>query len=121
MSAVLEIIDEPEQGPSSTTPLVLIHDGSGTIFHYYMLGPLNRTVYAIAYPYFDDQTMPPGGLYQLATEYVEAIRETIGKGPVIIGGTPPRRFTLSYHRMLTLCRMVFRRQYITRDIQNPRS
>lgn len=119
MSAVLEKIDEPEQGSSSTTPLVFIHDGSGTIFHYYMLGPLNRTVYGVAYPYFDDQTMPPGGLHQLATEYAEAIRETIGKGSVIVGGS--RLLTLSYHRILTLYRMVFWRQYIAGDIQNPRS
>ena len=119
MSAVLEKIDEPEQGLSSTTPLVLIHDGSGTIFHYYMLGPLNRTVYGVAYPYFDDQTMPPGGLHQLATEYAEAIRETIGKGSVIVGGN--RLLTLSYHHILTLCRVVLWRQYIPGDIQNPRS
>ena len=119
MSAILEKIDESEQGSSSNTPLVFIHDGSGTIFHYYMLGPLNRTVYGVAYPYFDDQTMPPGGLHQLATEYVEAIREAIGKGSVIVGGS--RLLMLSCHRILTLYRMVLWRQCIARDIQNPRS
>ena len=119
MSAVLEKIDEPEQGSSSTTPLVLIHDGSGTIFHYYMLGPLNRTVYGVAYPYFDDQAIPPGDLHQLAKEYAQAIRETIGKGSVIVGGS--RLLTLSCHHILTLYRMVFWWQYIAGDIQNPRS
>jgi hypothetical protein len=114
MSAALEKVDEPEQGSPDTTPLVLIHDGSGTVFHYYMLGPLNRTLYAIAYPYFDSQSMPAGGLHQLATEYVAAIRETVGKGPIIVGGS--RLLSQSYHGMLTLYRVVFWWQYSAGDI-----
>lgn len=87
MPAILEEVDKPMHGYGSATPLVLIHDGGGTIFQYFMLGSLRRATYAIANPYFDDGIKPAGGIPQLAKEYAEAIRGTIGKGPVIVGGT----------------------------------
>lgn len=72
----------------TNTPLILIHDGGGTIFEYCMLGSLHRRTHAIANPYFDDGGSPPaGGLQQLAQEYVEAIEATIKEGPILVGGT----------------------------------
>lgn len=87
MPAVLERVDRL-QAPAFHTPLVLIHDGGGTTFQYYMLKPLYRRLYAIPNPYFDEGGSPPaGGVPQLAKEYAEAIQATIGNGPVLIGGT----------------------------------
>ncbi|KAK4892681.1 hypothetical protein LTR49_028564, partial [Elasticomyces elasticus] len=86
MQTVLEKLDTPREKHVSNIPLVLIHDGRGTIFQYYMLGPLYRHTYGIAYPYFDDGGMPEGGVPQIAMKYAEAIRRDIRKGPVLIGG-----------------------------------
>lgn len=87
MPAILEEIDNPKDGYGSAIPLVLIHDGGGSIFQYFMVGSLGRTIYGIANPYFESGVRPEGGIPQLAKEYAEAIRGTIETGPVIIGGT----------------------------------
>jgi hypothetical protein len=89
MPAVLERLDTLRlRGHASHIPLILIHDGGGTIFEYYMLGPLYRRTYGIPNPYFHDGGSPPaGGVPQLAKEYAEAIQATIRNGPILIGGT----------------------------------
>lgn len=87
MSAELQEVYEAERGDEDLAPIVLIHDGGGTIFQYFMLGYLGRRTYAIANPYFQSGSQPKGGLPELAKEYAEAIKQEIGKGPVIIGGT----------------------------------
>ena len=80
-------LEELDCSYNPAVPLVLIHDGGGTIFQYYMLGPLNRTTFAIASPYFDSGIRPTGGVPELAKEYASAIRNEIGRGSVILGGT----------------------------------
>lgn len=84
--AFLEEIDIPVDEDSHATPIILIHDGSGTTFQYYLLEPLNRPIYAISNPYFNTGTRPMGGVPQLAKEYIRAIEEEIGDGDIIIGG-----------------------------------
>ncbi|KAK4159116.1 Alpha/Beta hydrolase protein, partial [Cladorrhinum sp. PSN259] len=67
------------------TPLILIHDGGGTIFAYYCLNPLHprREVYAIANPRY--HSLPPadfpsslpqweGGIPQMAAHYLSLIK-----------------------------------------------
>lgn len=84
MAARLEEVDINELNCGSP-PLILIHDGGGTTFQYYMLGPLQRSTYAISNPYFRDGVAPPGGIPHLAEEYAAAIRKTM-RGRIIIGG-----------------------------------
>lgn len=69
------------------TPLVLVHDGGGTIFSYYCLGDLERTVYGIYNPYYhsEDKTWE-GGIPEMARHYVDLIRATVPEGPIILGG-----------------------------------
>jgi thioesterase domain-containing protein len=86
MPAELVEISKTRNLPKSSVPLVLIHDGGGTIYQYHLLGPLNRDVYGIANPYFDSGIKAAGGIPELAMDYAEAIRRSVGSGPVIIGG-----------------------------------
>lgn len=86
MPAEVQEVYEAERSDEALLPIVLIHDGGGTVFQYFMLGYLGRQTYAIANPYFESGTIPGGGLPALAKEYVTAIEQELGKGPVIIGG-----------------------------------
>lgn len=85
--AVLEEIDVPDGEGADCTPLVLIHDGSGMTFQYYMLQIQDRPVYAITNPYFSDGSTPEGGVTQLALEYIKAIDADLGDVEIIVGGT----------------------------------
>jgi thioesterase domain-containing protein len=71
---------------STAVPLVLIHDGGGTIYSYLNLGQLHRDVYAIFNPHFDDGSPWMGGIPEMAQEYAKMIRAKIGRGPIILGG-----------------------------------
>ncbi|KAK4044902.1 Alpha/Beta hydrolase protein [Parachaetomium inaequale] len=75
---------------SNATPLILIHDGGGTIFSYYCLGnlaPPARAVYGIANPRYESGTAWAGGLPEMARAYQEFIKAAIPRGgDVIIGG-----------------------------------
>ncbi|QIW98567.1 hypothetical protein AMS68_004085 [Peltaster fructicola] len=86
MQAEAQEIYQGEREDEAATPIVLIHDGGGTVFQYYMLEYLGRRTYAIANPYFESGSKPEGGLPELAKEYVKAIQAAIGNGPVILGG-----------------------------------
>lgn len=121
MPAELEEIDKPRDSKSSAVPLVLIHDGGGTIFQYYMLGPLNREVYGIANPYHNASEKPAGGIHELAREYVEAIRKTIGRGPVIVGGEyfPDHSTALPSSPNPGILRMVVWRHDLPRSLPAP--
>ncbi|KAH6613208.1 Alpha/Beta hydrolase protein [Boeremia exigua] len=68
------------------TPLVLIHDSSGTTFSYFRLGSLNRDVWAIHDPHFDEGTPWKGGFGEIAEHYIKLI-ETAGiRGSILLGG-----------------------------------
>ncbi|OKL62750.1 hypothetical protein UA08_01301 [Talaromyces atroroseus] len=69
------------------TPLVLFHDGGGTIASYYCLGNFGRTVYGIHDPRFLVNLPWKGGLSEMARVYAELIRTIISPGEnVILGG-----------------------------------
>ncbi|KAK1756938.1 hypothetical protein QBC47DRAFT_298270 [Echria macrotheca] len=68
------------------TPLVMIHDGGGTTFSYYLLGNLDRTVYGIANPHFRSGEAWEGGIPEMARYYVDLIKSVIPRGKVILGG-----------------------------------
>ncbi|KAF2158325.1 hypothetical protein M409DRAFT_38329 [Zasmidium cellare ATCC 36951] len=84
MSAHLECIEVSDQD-STALPLVLVHDGGGTVFQYFLLGPFYRQVYAISSPYFRGGGKPEGGIPQLAKEYARAIQAELGQGNIILG------------------------------------
>jgi hypothetical protein len=90
MQATLEIVDVKSnlcvETAETTLPLILLHDGGGTIFQYFFLGPLNRETYAIASPYFESENRPNRGISQLAAEYIQAIRRETQHKSFIIGG-----------------------------------
>lgn len=76
---------------SDATPLVLIHDGGGTIFNYYFLSDLDRPVFGIANPHFDTKEPWPS-LDAMAGLYAGWIKDEIKAGPVILGGGCRSRF-----------------------------
>jgi pimeloyl-ACP methyl ester carboxylesterase len=82
----LEEIQACDTPGESNTPLVLIHDGGGTTFQYWLLEDLNRQVFGIASPYFESGQKPPGGIKQLANDYASAIRTHLGPTKIILGG-----------------------------------
>ena len=84
---ISEVQDAPSSG--SSIPLVMIHDGGGTVFNYWTLGPLHRQMYAISDPAFDSGAEWKGwegGLKQMAELYCNMIRKEIGKGKILLGG-----------------------------------
>ena len=87
MPVKLETLEPENSKGKPKTPLVLIHDGGGTIFQYFLLGPFGRETLGIANPYFDQGGKPLGGIKQLAQEYADAIWSHFERGPLIIGGT----------------------------------
>ncbi|KAL3420509.1 thioesterase domain-containing protein [Phlyctema vagabunda] len=75
-------------GPAGTrrAPLVLLHDGGGTIFSYFLLKAPNCAVYGIHNP----RTQPPqdweGGLPQMALEYLTVLKKRFQNRPILLGG-----------------------------------
>ncbi|KAF2150239.1 alpha/beta-hydrolase [Myriangium duriaei CBS 260.36] len=74
------------KGSDSLAPLVLLHDGGGTIYSYHALGPLHRDVYGISNPKFESDLAWEGGIPEMALTYADMIRENIPAGPVLLGG-----------------------------------
>ncbi|KAK3308279.1 Alpha/Beta hydrolase protein [Chaetomium strumarium] len=69
------------------TPLVLIHDGGGTIFSYYCLGDLGRPVFGIANPSYQSGEPWKGGIPEMARRYLEFVKSAVPRGgDVILGG-----------------------------------
>ena len=68
------------------TPLVLIHDGGGTIFGYHCLGKLERPVYGIYNPHFGTENTWSGGIPEMAVHYVRLVRAAVPEGPIFLGG-----------------------------------
>ncbi|KAK4181497.1 Alpha/Beta hydrolase protein [Triangularia setosa] len=68
------------------TPLVLIHDGGGTVFSYYCLGELDRPVHGISNPNYDSGEPFPGGIQEMAKLYIKYIKNVVPRGNLMIGG-----------------------------------
>ena len=67
-------------------PLVLIHDGGGTTFSYFMLGNLRREVWAIHNPRHWTAEPWQGGISEMAAEYIDLIHAAGIRGPILLGG-----------------------------------
>ncbi|KAL7947432.1 alpha/beta-hydrolase [Trichoderma barbatum] len=67
-------------------PLVLIHDGGGTTFGYFMLGSLYREVWAIHNPHYFDGGAFEGGMDEMARLYIQCMKNTGIKGNILLGG-----------------------------------
>lgn len=73
-------------GSASATPLILIHDGGGTVLSYKALGSLDRDVYGISNPRFDNGQPWEGGIPEMARSYTQMIKARIPKGDLLLGG-----------------------------------
>jgi iterative type I PKS product template protein len=68
-----------------TTPLILIHDGSGLVEYIRSLSSLGRDLWGIYNPNFMN-SQPWESVVSMATEYAKYTRETVRFGPVLLGG-----------------------------------
>ncbi|KAK4092788.1 Amt4 [Purpureocillium lilacinum] len=76
----------PYKQANPPTPIVLIHDGGGTIFSYFILGSLNRDVWAIYNPKFFDGEAWEGGMDEMARHYIDLIVDAGISGTILLGG-----------------------------------
>ncbi|EPE08631.1 thioesterase domain containing protein [Ophiostoma piceae UAMH 11346] len=70
----------------NAAPLVLFHDGGGTIFSYHLLDDLGRKVWGIANPRFKTRIPWDGGLREMGAAYAKYVATAVPYGPVILGG-----------------------------------
>ncbi|KAH7330547.1 thioesterase domain-containing protein [Rhexocercosporidium sp. MPI-PUGE-AT-0058] len=71
---------------SARAPLVLFHDGAGTLFNYFLLRPLGTDVFGLADPRATAQRPWDGGIEEMARYYLECMKTAVKPGPVILGG-----------------------------------
>jgi thioesterase domain-containing protein len=77
----------PGKTPTTVTPLILIHDGGGTTYSYFLLGDLGRPVYGISNPRYESGQPWEGGMPEMAELYIQLIRNILPQGgPIILGG-----------------------------------
>lgn len=76
-----------QDGPAAATPLILFHDGGGTVFSYYFIDNVHRTVYGVANPRLESGRPWKGGVQEMAKEYCALVRQCVPSGEVILGGT----------------------------------
>ncbi|KAG6002743.1 hypothetical protein E4U21_002800 [Claviceps maximensis] len=67
-------------------PLVLIHDGGGTTFSYFLLGNLDRDVWAVHNTQYFEGGLWEGGLDEMATTYLDAMVTEGIQGGIMLGG-----------------------------------
>lgn len=82
----MDLVQPAPPGLETEAPLVLIHDGGGTVVSYFHLGSLDRTVYAIQNPRFYSGEPWEDGLPEMAREYTQSIKSEIPSGPILLGG-----------------------------------
>ncbi|KAG9250296.1 Alpha/Beta hydrolase protein [Emericellopsis atlantica] len=76
-----------QSAPGTTNlPLVLIHDGGGTSFAYFLLGELKRDVWAIHDPNYWEGKTWPGGMDEMARHYIVLMRNAGIRGKILLGG-----------------------------------
>ena len=68
-----------------TTPLILIHDGSGLVEYIHNVSSLGRDLWGIYNPHFIS-SQPWESVVSMAAEYAKHIKETVSFGPVLLGG-----------------------------------
>ncbi|KAK2592736.1 hypothetical protein QQS21_009579 [Conoideocrella luteorostrata] len=76
----------PAKAANPPLPLVLIHDGGGTTFSYFILGSLSRDVWAIHNPKYFDGLAWEGGMDEMARTYLKFIVDEGLSGPIMLGG-----------------------------------
>ncbi|KAI6784865.1 uncharacterized protein J7T54_007959 [Emericellopsis cladophorae] len=78
---------KPQSAPGTTNlPLVLIHDGGGTSFAYFLLGELERDVWAIHDPNYWQGKTWPGGMDEMARHYIVLMHNAGIRGKILLGG-----------------------------------
>ncbi|KAF6834479.1 thioesterase domain-containing protein [Colletotrichum plurivorum] len=82
----LQVQFAPPNQRQRKLPLVLIHDGGGTSFAYFLLESLHRDVWAIHNPHYHTGEAWPGGMVQMARHYIGLMLMAGITGPVILGG-----------------------------------
>lgn len=76
----------PTKSLNPPLPLVLIHDGGGTTFSYFLLGSLDRDVWAIHNPKFFEGEAWEGGMDEMAAKYIDLLVDEGITGPIMLGG-----------------------------------
>lgn len=82
-SSLVQIQDDPSF--REEIPLVLIHDGGGTIVGYHGLESLQRPVFAIPDVTFGT-VQSWESIAQMAAAYCELLKEKFIAGPILLGG-----------------------------------
>ncbi|KFY94514.1 hypothetical protein V500_03196 [Pseudogymnoascus sp. VKM F-4518 (FW-2643)] len=82
------LVQEARNRPASSIPVVLIHDGGGTAFGYYLLGELHpaRELWAIHNPDYNSRTPYPLTMEEMARNYIQLIEKSGIRGPIYLGG-----------------------------------
>ncbi|KZL81653.1 esterase-like protein [Colletotrichum incanum] len=81
----LQVQFAPPNQRQRRLPLVLIHDGGGTSFTYFLLESLHRDVWAIHNPHYQTGEAWPGGMVQMARHYIGLMLMAGLSGPVMLG------------------------------------
>lgn len=76
----------PHKRVNPPPPLVLIHDGGGTTFSYFILGDLHREVWAIHDPRHWNSTPWEGGIDEMAHHYIDLMQAEGISGTILLGG-----------------------------------
>jgi hypothetical protein len=85
----------------ASLPLVLLHDGGGTTFGYWMLDSLNRDVWAVHNPRFWTGQPWDGGVNEMARHYITLLRNEGIHGAILLGG-----WSLGGYLSVTMARML---------------
>ena len=77
------------EGSAGVTPIFLVHPIAGTIHNYVNLPnclPSDQPLYAIQHPKWTDELVHCQTIEELATYYLEAVRQVQPQGPYFLGG-----------------------------------
>lgn len=82
----VDLIQNPLDVVVKPIPLILFHDGGGTVFNYHLLGDLSRPMWAISNPHYGKDTCFSLGIPEMAHRYISDMKKCIPSGKIIIGG-----------------------------------
>lgn len=99
------LVQEARNRPASSIPVVLIHDGGGDTFGYYLLGELHpaRELWAIHNPDFNSSTPYPLTMEKMAQNYIQLIESSGIRGPIYLGG---EHHASAFHPVFTISVMI---------------
>ncbi|KAJ1991438.1 hypothetical protein H4R33_001359 [Dimargaris cristalligena] len=91
MSNHYETMTQYQRGITRKQPLFLIHAASGLSLPYFGMYPLDRPVYGITNPYFNEPVNKPNRrefkcMKTMARAYLRMIRRVQPRGPYLLGG-----------------------------------